>query len=135
MIPLVDIFEHIRKKKKKPATKLRLALGITGLALKALLKDKILANEHIEPWIKYLELDIPGLEALYQYNEREQLLRSLPEIVCGRMVHPATRYKAALILFYALDDIEVPINKYISKMYPVPLLIDNTIHELTYGES
>ncbi len=129
MIPLVNILEKIRSNKKMTRAKIAKQLGISVASLERHIKTEHIPDELIEPYCKALSIDIPNIEALYQYNARERTYRSIPEVVAGRPVSHGTRYKIATIMYFNIQ-FDLPQNTYIKELYPNPFIIDETIRSM-----
>lgn len=133
MIPLLDIFEHIRIRKKIKKSALKESLDITPKVFIDMYKTKTIPPDLIFGFVSFLEIDTPNLDAIFQYNEREALYRSLPGVIAGRLVSDTLRERVTNILFFNIQ-IEVNPVSYISQIEPLPREIDETIHDIRWKE-
>ena len=77
MIPLIYIFEHIRKQKRYKRTQLLKSLGISSDSIRLQIRNKRMPNQDIPTWCSFLDIPIRDYEPLLQYNNRHELYHYL----------------------------------------------------------
>ena len=84
MIRLIDILDYLLDRQKMHSIGLSRYLGVSTASLRTIRINGNMTNEQILLYCQYLELDVPEIDAVYQYHARERLLHSLPGIGAGR---------------------------------------------------
>lgn len=112
MIPLIDILERIRKDKGITKYRLMRELGITKSGFSEMMATKDIPTELIVAWLRYLEINIPDIEPLLEYQERVIVWYRIYKILYSHFPDRGNyNREAANILLSLVYYLDIPNNK------------------------